>query len=195
MTTIAPQHHRFSAAPAERGEHVAESAAVESLASHRWLAGLRLATGFIFLWAFVDKTFGLGFSTPSADAWIRGGTPSQDFLTGPAVTGPAKDFFAAIASPATDWLFMLAMLGIGAAVMLGIGLRVSAGVGTAVLLLMYVAEWPFAINSASTNPVIDYHIIYALALIVSAVLAAGNTWGFGRSWRRLRIVQNQRWLI
>ncbi len=28
------------------------------------LAVLRLAMGFIFLWAFLDKTFGLGYSTP-----------------------------------------------------------------------------------------------------------------------------------
>lgn len=44
------------------------------------LAGIRIALGFIFLWAFLDKVFGLGFSTPSAKAWINGGNPSQGFL-------------------------------------------------------------------------------------------------------------------
>ncbi|MES1212781.1 MAG: DoxX family protein [Leifsonia sp.] len=161
----------------------------------RWsLAVLRLATGFIFLWAFVDKTFGLGFSTPAARAWINGGAPSQGFLNSPAVVGPLKPFFAAIASPASDVLFMIGMLAIGAAVMLGIGLRISAVTGTFILVLMYLAEWPFGANADSTNPVVDYHIIYALSLIVVAALSAGDTWGFGTAWKKLPLVQRYRWL-
>jgi thiosulfate dehydrogenase [quinone] large subunit len=159
------------------------------------LAVLRIATGFVFLWAFLDKTFGLGFSTPVERAWINGGTPAQGFLTSPAVTGPLTDFFAGLANPLVDALFMLAMLGVGLAVVLGIGLRVSAVVGAGVMLLMYLAEWPFAANAASTNPLVDYHIVYALALIVVAYLSAGDTFGLGRAWRRLPIVRDQRWLV
>lgn len=164
-------------------------------AARRALAVLRLATGFIFLWAFLDKAVGLGFSTPAERAWVNGGTPSQGFLASDSVTGPLKSFFAGIASPATDVLFMLAMLGVGVAVMLGIGLRISAVVGAFVMVLMYLAEWPFAVNTASTNPLVDYHIIYALALIVVAVTHAGDTWGFGRVWKRLPLVRKNRWLI
>src|SRR5690606_27848808 len=108
---------------------------------------------------------------------------------------PLKSFFASIASPATDVLFMLAMLAIGVAVMLGIGLRVSAVVGTFVMVLMYLAEWPFAANAASTNPLVDYHIIYALALIVVAATHAGDTWGLGAAWKKLPLVRKNRWLI
>jgi thiosulfate dehydrogenase [quinone] large subunit len=158
------------------------------------LALLRLATGFIFLWAFLDKTFGLGFSTPAERAWINGGTPSQGFLKSDAVTGPLKDFFAGIASPLTDALFMLGMLAVGVAVILGIGLYVSAVAGSLIMVLMYLAEWPFAANLASTNPLVDYHIIYALALIVAATLAAGDTWGLGTTWKSLPLVRSQRWL-
>lgn len=164
-------------------------------AGRRVLAALRLATGFIFLWAFLDKTFGLGYATPAERAWINGGTPSQGFLTGDAVMGPLKPFFASIASPATDVLFMIAMLAIGSAVMLGIGLRVSAVAGTFVLLLMYLAEWPASFNAGSTNPIVNYHVIYALSLIVIAVLSAGDTWGAGRAWKRLGLVQRAPWLI
>ena len=39
------------------------------------------------------------------------------------------------------------------------------------------------------------HIIYALALIVVAVFAAGDTWGFGKTWKALPIVQKFPWLI
>ena len=159
------------------------------------LAILRLATGFIFLWAFLDKTFGLGFSTPTERAWINGGTPSQGFLKGDAVTGPLKDFFAGIASPATDLLFMLGMIGIGTAVILGIGLRVSAVVGSLIMVLMYLAEWPFTPLTSSTNPLVDYHIIYALALIVVAAAHAGNTWGLGTWWQSLPLVRSQKWLV
>lgn len=159
------------------------------------LAILRLGTGFIFLWAFLDKTFGLGFSTPVERAWINGGTPSQGFLNSDAVVGPLKGFFASIASPLTDVLFMVGMLGIGVAVMLGIGLRVSAVAGSLIMVFMYLAEWPFAALTASTNPLVDYHIIYALALIAIAATYAGDTWGFGVPWRKLAIVRSQPWLI
>ena len=191
MTTIASSPARVTAAATP----VASTAALDRPVAHRSLALLRLATGFIFLWAFLDKTFGLGFSTPVERAWINGGTPSQGFLGSEAVTGPLQPFFAGIASPATDVLFMLGMLGIGLAVMLGIGLRISAVAGTVIMVLMYLAEWPFTAGTASTNPAVDYHIIYALALIVVAATAAGDTWGFGAAWRRLPVVRTQHWLF
>jgi len=63
------------------------------------------------------------------------------------------------------------------------------------MVAMYLAEWPFGANAASNNPLVDYHIIYALALIVVAVLLAGDTWGLGRQWRALSVVQQHRWLV
>lgn len=191
MTTIASPAARVTAA----APPVASTAALDRPVAQRALAILRLAIGFIFLWAFLDKTFGLGFSTPVERAWVNGGTPSQGFLGSEAVTGPLQPFFAGIASPATDVLFMLGMLGIGLAVMLGIGLRISAVAGTVIMVLMYLAEWPFTAGTASTNPGVDYHIIYALALIVVAATAAGDTWGFGAAWRRLPVVRTQHWLF
>jgi thiosulfate dehydrogenase [quinone] large subunit len=192
-TTIPPTVFTHVDLPAT-GDLARDAHVVRSRGGRVALAILRLATGFIFLWAFFDKSFGLGYSTPTARAWINGGTPSQGFLTGPAVTGPLKPFFAAIASPAVDVMFMIGMITIGVAVVLGIGLRVSAVVGTVILLLMYLAEWTFTANTASTNPLVDYHIIYALALIVVAACAAGDTWGFGRAWKRLAIVRRMPWL-
>lgn len=173
----------------------AQETIVTTTSARRALAVTRYATGFIFLWAFLDKTFGLGFSTPVERAWINGGAPAQGFLQSEAVTGPFQPFFQAIATPLADWLFMAGMLGIGLAVMLGIGLRVSAVAGTLMMLLMYVAEWPFAANAGSTNPLVDYHIIYALALIVIAVTMSGDTWGLGATWKRLPIVQRFPWLV
>jgi thiosulfate dehydrogenase [quinone] large subunit len=165
---------------------------VTSVNARRALAVTRLATGFIFLWAFLDKTFGLGYATPSERAWINGGTPSQGFLNSPAVVGPFQSFFQGIASPATDVLFMLGMLGVGLAVMLGIGLRVAAWAGSLIMIMMWMAEWPLV--EGSTNPLVDYHIVYALVLVVCALCLAGDTWGLGRWWRSLPVVGQQRWL-
>ncbi|HEX5596734.1 MAG TPA: hypothetical protein VFX61_12075, partial [Micromonosporaceae bacterium] len=39
-------------------------------------ATVRLALGWTFLWAFLDKTFGLGHTTEAKDAWINGGNPT-----------------------------------------------------------------------------------------------------------------------
>jgi thiosulfate dehydrogenase (quinone) large subunit len=96
---------------------------------------------------------------------------------------------------------MLGLLGIGLALILGIGLRISAVSGTAMMLLMWAAEWPLAKftsagePSMSVNPIVDYHIIYALALIALALTYAGHTWGLGRLWARLPFVHRNRWLI
>ena len=73
-----------------RAEALDQTHIVTLATGRRWLAVLRLATGFIFLWAFLDKAFGLGFSTPAERAWINGGAPSQGFLNSDAVVGPLK---------------------------------------------------------------------------------------------------------
>ena len=181
------EHNRSSATSSTRADEV-----VTSSEARKVLAALRLTTGFIFLWAFLDKTFGLGFSTPSERAWINGGKPSQGFLTSDAVQGPLKGFFASIASPVSDVLLMLGMLGIGLAVMLGIGTRVAAWAGSVVMVLMYLAELPAA---GGSNPLIDSHVIYALVLVLVALTSAGDTWGLGRWWKSLEIVRKNPWLI
>ena len=47
----------------------------------KFLAVFRVVLGFEFLWAFLDKLFGLGYATPSAKAWIAGGSPTKGFLS------------------------------------------------------------------------------------------------------------------
>jgi len=167
----------------------------------RWLAVTRIAIGFVFLWAFIDKLIGLHYSTLPAAAWIRGGSPTSGFL-GHVSVGPFQELFRSWAgSGFLDWIFMLGLLGIGVAVMLGVALRLSATAGTIMLIFMWAAEWPLAIHnsagqpSGSTNPIVDYHIIYALVLIVVAALQAGRVWGLGRVWEGLSMVRRNPWLI
>ncbi len=83
---------------------------------------------------------------------------------------------------------MLGLLGIGLAFLLGVALRLGAAAGTAMLALMWAAEWPLArwtesgAASGSTNPFVDYHVVYALALVVCALTYAGHVWGLGTWW-------------
>ncbi|RZQ65914.1 DoxX family membrane protein [Amycolatopsis suaedae] len=164
-------------------------------------AVLRIATGLLFLWAFADKAFGLGYATSSQNAWINGGSPTRGFLSRVDV-GPFAETLRSWAGAAwADWLFMAGLLGIGVAVTLGIGLRLAAVTGTIMMLLMWVAEWPLdrvtngGEPTMSTNPLIEYHVIYALVLIALAAVHAGNTWGLGRLWAGLPLVRQQRWLV
>ncbi len=162
------------------------------------IALLRLSIGFVFLWAFLDKFFGLGYATPSARAWINGGSPTKGFLSHVDV-GPFQSAFNAIAGTWwADTLFMLGLLGVGLAVMLGVFLNVSAIAGSLMMVLMWAAEWPLAQFTSSgeltgsTNPFMDYHLIYALVLIVLAVLGAGRYFGIAPWWAR--VTGGQAWL-
>jgi len=165
------------------------------------LAVLRISTGFVFLWAFLDKTFGLGYATPSAKAWINGGSPTKGFLSSIDV-GPFQGTFHNLAGTAfANWTFMLGLLGIGLALILGIGLRIAAGAATAMMAMMWIAEYPLAQHtsagkaSGSSNPITDYHFIYAVSAITLALTYAGHTWGLGRRWASLPFIQKHRWLI
>ena len=165
------------------------------------LAVFRVVVGLEFLWAFLDKTFGLGYATPSARAWINGGSPTKGFLSNVAVGPFEATFHSWAGTPWANWLFMVGLLGIGLALIFGIGLRVAAVSGSLMMGLMWAAEWPLAqFTSAgeptmSTNPIVDYHLIYALALIALAVTYAGHTWGLGKRWAKLPFVQRNHWLI
>lgn len=163
-------------------------------AARRVLATLRMAMGFIFAWAFLDKLFGLGFSTgrleggnidyfAEGSAWLNGGSPTRGFLAGSR--GPLASFWQGLAGDTwVNWLFMGALAAVGIALLLGIGLRLAAIGGSLLLLSM----WSVAMLPGS-NPFVDSHIIYALVLVVLAVTAAGNTWGLGARWSRTPLVQ------
>lgn len=143
----------------------------------------RLAMGWIFLWPFLDKMFGLSHETASADAWIHGGSPTSGFL-GHATSGPLSSFYQSIAGYAwADWLFMLGLLGIGLGLILGVAGRLAAVAGGMLMVLMWSAVLPPA-----NNPFLDEHVIYALVLAVLALSHAGGTFGFASTWEKLGTV-------
>lgn len=147
-------------------------------------AGLRISVGWVFLWAFMDKTFGLGRATEGKDAWIDGGSPTFGFLSF-ASTGPFKDFYSSIAGDAwADWLFMAGLLGIGLSFMLGIYVKLAAYAGALLLVMMWTAVLPPA-----NNPFMDDHLIYAGLMVLLAWTHAGRTWGLGARWEGSALVQ------
>ncbi|MFF4239283.1 hypothetical protein [Actinomadura geliboluensis] len=145
-------------------------------ARYAWAAA-RLALGWIFVWAFVDKVFGLGHATPAGKGWLDGGSPTEGFLAH-APKGPFAGFYNDLAGAAwADWLFMIGLAGVGAALMLGIGMRIAAAGGAALLVMMWTAVLP-----PENNLFMDDHIIYAILIIGLALVSAGDTLGLGRWW-------------
>ena len=122
---------------------------------------LRLALSLVFLWAFFDKLFGLGFATSAENAWLSGGSPTYGFLTN-ATRGPFEAIFQALAGVAVvDWLFMLGLLAIGLSLLFNKFIQLGTGAGIVMMALMYLAAFP-PVN----NPLIDDHLIYIVSLLL-----------------------------
>ena len=77
----------------------------------------RISIGFVFLWAFLDKAFALGFATGRAEdgtidffaqgsAWLNGGSPTAGVLAY-ATKGPLAGFFQSLAGQTwIDWALL-----------------------------------------------------------------------------------------
>jgi thiosulfate dehydrogenase [quinone] large subunit len=188
MTTTPDRRHYPASTMEPDGDRRKDQRPVITTAAGRALAVLRIAFGLTFLWAFVDKLFGLGYATPEGKGWIDGGDPTAGFLGN--TDGPFADFYQSLVG---DWwvtpLFMVGLAGIGLALTLGIGLRIAAVTGSLLYVLMWTAALPL-----ETNPVLDDHILGAITLVVLALVAAGNVWGLGKWWSNLDIVRKYPWL-
>ncbi len=144
----------------------------------------RILLGWLFFWTFLDKTFGLGYSTASKDAWLNGGSPTEGYLNY-AVSGVFEPLFSAISGNAlVDVLFMIGMFFIGSALILGIGMRLAGIGGTLMLILLWATNVP-PVN----NPLIDQHIVFIFLLIGLVRIRAGNTLGLGEWWNGTPLVR------
>jgi len=179
--------------PEAATEGPAGSAREHVVARYAW-AVARLSIGSVFLWAFFDKLLALGYATGvdretgvldrfGDAAWIHGGSPTTGYLSG--VDGPFTGVFEPLAGAAwADWLFMIGLGAIGAALMLGIGMRIAAGSGALLLVFMWMASLPL-----ENNLFMDEHLVYAVVLIGLAAVHSGDTLGFGRTWCRTDAVR------
>jgi thiosulfate dehydrogenase [quinone] large subunit len=148
------------------------------------LGVLRIFMGFIFLCSFLDKLFGLGFSTPIDKAWILGNSPTMGFLQF-ASKGPLASFFQELAgNPIVDWLFMSGLLFAGLALIFGVIIKISSFIGSIMMLLIWLSRLP-----PENNPLIDEHIIYILVLIILAAADSGDFLGLGKYWKKIPLVK------
>lgn len=159
---------------------------------------LRITLGWVFLWSFLDKLLGLGFSTGrnpetgaidffGADAWINGGSPTEGFLQfGVHSKGFLVDFYQGLAGATwVEWVYMLSLLAIGLGLIFGIGTRLAAIGGIIWMALFYTASavWP------EQNPFVDVHVVYAIVLFGIAYVGAGRYLGLGRWWESTALVR------
>jgi thiosulfate dehydrogenase [quinone] large subunit len=164
---------------------------------------LRIAMGWIFFWAFLDKLLALGFATGSDPetgdvdrfgdaAWINGGSPTEGFLSfGLNTKEPFTSFYSDLAGQAwVDWIYMISMAVIGVALLFGIATRLAAIGGAIWMVLFYTAAaiWP------ENNPFVDDHVVEAIVLIGIAYVGAGRYLGLGRWWEQLKYVKQFPWL-
>ncbi len=147
---------------------------------------LRLLLGWSFMWAFLDKMFGLGFATCRAGdsssidfgcdaAMIKGGSPTFGFLNFATAGSHTGEFFDWMAPSAPDAInladvgFMAVLLLGGVALILGIGVRTAALGGAFLMTFMFLAGdvWP------DNNPVNSSHVIEGFAFLGIATVGAG----------------------
>lgn len=170
-----------------------KAARLPATADRPWVRYLwavtRLCMGWVFLWPFLDKMFGLGHQTTSAQAWINGGNPTKGFLSG--AVGPFSGIYHDIAGAGVvNVLFMVGLIGIAVALLLGIAMRAACIAGATLVVLMWSASLP-----PQDDIFMDNHLIYALLLIGLAAVGAGRTLGLGNRWARTALVQRYPWLV
>ena len=183
----APREARRDGAAPGRAEAAGRALSREVAARCTWAAA-RLALGSIFLWAFLDKFFGLGHETASADSVLNGGNPTKGFLSGSV--GPFSGIYHEIAgNVVVNVLFMAGLAAIGVALLSGVAMRFAAAAGALMMVLMWSASLPPA-----NHVFMDDHIVYAIVLIGLALVKAGDTLGLGRRWSRSKLVQRLPWL-
>ncbi len=149
-----------------------------------YFATLRIVIGFIFAWAFVDKLFGFGFSTPLGHGWLAGTSPTSGFLL-KATYGPFAPWFHAMAgSSVIDWLYMGGLLFVGLAFITGAALRPASIFGAMMVALFYFSLFP-----PKTNPLLDDHVVLFILFLAYGTGEVGHPTSFDEWWRKTAVAQ------
>ena len=150
---------------------------------------LRLAMGWMMLWAFFDKLFGLGFATAPEKSWLAGASPTAGFLNF-GVYGPFSDFFHGLAGNAIiDWVFMAGLLFIGFSLLSGVGVRIAGYAGAVLMFLMWLS-----LLLPKNNPFLDEHIVYLLLFLFLGNSGSGRFLGLGYFWSKTGLVNKCKFL-
>ena len=138
---------------------------------------LRMAMGWIFVWAGFDKLLG---------DWTSAG-----FLVN-ATSGPLEGWFVDLGtnSAAVDVIDGLVIWGqilIGIALILGVVTRFSLFWAGAMIFMFYIAQFPPA-----HNPFLDEHIVYIGVFLLLGALGAGRILGLDALIEKLPLVRRIR---
>jgi thiosulfate dehydrogenase (quinone) large subunit len=153
--------------------------------TQKYLAVVRIAFGFLFLWAFVDKVFGLGFATKPEMSVLNGASATAGYLS-KGTSGAFAEVFQNLAtSAAIEWLFLAGLLLLGIAFLLGVGMRLAVWGGVLFMALLWLTNFP-----PKNNPILDDHVLYALTILAIGQAKAGDVFGFGIRWKNTALVRS-----
>lgn len=168
----------------------------EKKINEKILGVLRIAMGFLFLWPFLDKLFGLGFGTSPANSWLAGASPTQGYLSfyGVNQNSPFAFLFNDTLGSMyqlVDIAFMGMLLFAGVGLITGVFVRLSSLSTIIFMVSVYLSAWIInpEVGTAVYNPLIDDHIIYAIILAFFIFVPVGNYLGLGERWSKLSIVE------
>jgi thiosulfate dehydrogenase [quinone] large subunit len=157
---------------------------------------LRIAMGFVFLWPFLDKMFGLRFATAPENSWLAGASPTKGFLQlyGVNQNSPFAFIFSDTLGSMyqlVDIAYMAMLLFAGVGLMTGVFVRLSSLSTIIFMASIYLSAWIInpAEGVAIYNPLIDEHIIYILILAFFLIKPVGNYLGLGERWSSLSFVE------
>lgn len=157
-------------------DHMFNSPAVKPL-----IFLLRLAMAWVFLYAASHQVFG-GFSVSG----FLGSTKTFHWLFAPLATEPLAGVLS--------FLVAYGHLLIGLSLLSGLMVRLSASFGIALMLFYWMAHMDFPYISATTNFLLDEHIVYALVLGLMIATSAGHIFGLDAWAAKLDQVHRNKWL-
>jgi thiosulfate dehydrogenase [quinone] large subunit len=145
---------------------------------------LRIFFGFEFLWAFLDRFFGLGIATAPEDSFLAGAPQTEGYLT--FVTNPNSPFAFIFNGPdalllqfgfLVDIAYMGMLLVGGITLLLGIGVRI----GGSATFIFFFSVWLSTIPP-QYNPFIEEHFLQMWILLFFAISNSGYWLGLGERW-------------
>lgn len=156
---------------------------------------VRVFLGFAFLWAFLDKAFGL--SKGWAAAWFNGASVTQGYLGGS--TGILAPIFKAMAGNIiVEILFMLGLLLLGLMMILGFSKRLATYGAIAMMVLMWLSHPPFSPDPFLKDPIawlmFDHHVLDSIMYLLIYRIGAYDVFSLNKWWNSLGFVQKFKWL-
>jgi thiosulfate dehydrogenase [quinone] large subunit len=88
-------------------------------------------------------------------------------------------------------MFAVGLFGIGTALILGVATKLSGKLGALLVLILWLARLP-----SENNPILDEHIVYAIALfgVATSSVRSEDYYGIGKWWKKTALVKRYSFL-